>query len=408
MPRSDIDALSGSWKALLITPNKTIAGELSSILAQHLPKTPVFEMQSYPARQVLAELGGSQGPNLCFLDLISDAERALALIGELLAVQPGVKIIVLLAFKNPDMILRAMRQGAVEFLVRPFDPEQLDHSLERIASLQLIDSGPAKQGRVITVIPVKGACGATTIAANLAQHYKRAGHKKILLADLDPLTGTLSFQLKLRSNYSFVDALSRSTSLDEDVWKGIVTQQAGLDILLSPDQVNEGLHELRDASMIVEFARGFYEVVILDAGSVFGEWNLTLARSSDEVVLVTTNELPSLQAAQRAMDYLEGNRVNRSKIRLVVNRYNKEFGLGRDVIETALHCDVYHLLPGDYEAIHRALIEGKPVASNSNFGKSLAQLGERLCPRAKSAEQPAKKASALSGLFSSLFSKTAN
>jgi len=91
-----------------------------------------------------------------------------------------------------------------------------------------------------------------------------------------------------------------------------------------------------------------------------------------------------------------------------VNRYNNEVGLGRDVIETALHCDVYHLLPGDYEAIHRALIEGKPVASNSNFGKSLAQLGDRLCPRAKSAEQPARKASALSGLFSSLFSKTAN
>ncbi|MBV6432531.1 MAG: hypothetical protein IANPNBLG_02673 [Bryobacteraceae bacterium] len=408
MARSDIDALSGSWKALLITPNKTIAGELSPILAHHLPKTPVFEMQSYPARQTLAELGGSQGPNLCFLDLISDAERALALIGELLAVQPVVKIVVLLAYKNPDTIMRAMRQGAVEFLVRPFDPEQFDHAVERIALLQRIDSGPEKQGKVITVFPAKGACGATTIAANLAQHYKRVGHKKILLADLDPLTGTLSFLLKTKSKYSFLDALNRSSSLDEDVWKGIVTQHVGLDVLLSPEQVDEGLHELRDASTIVEFARGYYDVVVFDAASVFGDWNLTLARSSDEVLLVTTNELPSLQAAQRAMDYLEANRVNRSKIRLVVNRYNKEFGLGREVIETALHCDVYHVLPGDNESIHRALIEGKPVASNSNFGKSLTHLGDALCPRAKGAGQAARKTSALSGLFSSFFSKTAN
>src|SRR6185436_6038761 len=121
MPRADIAAISGNWKALLISPNKTIAGELSPILAQHIPNTAVFEMQSFPARQVLLELGGAQGPNICFLDLISEPERALPLIGELLAVQQSMKIIVLLSSKHPDLILRAMRQGAAEFLVRPFD-----------------------------------------------------------------------------------------------------------------------------------------------------------------------------------------------------------------------------------------------------------------------------------------------
>ena len=52
-------------------------------------------------------------------------------------------------------------------------------------------------------MPAKGACGATTIACNLAFQWKRLGAKKILLADLDPLTGTLSFLLKIKSIYSF-------------------------------------------------------------------------------------------------------------------------------------------------------------------------------------------------------------
>lgn len=405
MPRADIAALSGNWKALLVTPNKTIAAELSPILALHLPNTPVFEMQSYPARQVLSELGGAQGPNLCFLDLISDPERALSLIAELISVQAGIKVVVLLSSKNPDIILRAMRQGAAEFLVRPFDPGQLEHALERIASLQRTGSGGQGHGKVLCVMPAKGACGATTIAANLAQHFKRSGFRKILLADLDPLTGTLSFLMKLKSNYSFVDALSRSTTLDADLWRGIVTQQAGMDILLAPEQVNEALHELRDASSIVEFARSSYEVVVLDAGSVYGEWNLTLARNSDDVLLVTTNELPALQAAQKAINYLEANGVNRSCIRLIVNRYNKEFGLGREVIETALHCDVYHLLPADYENVHRALIEGKQVSPGSALGKGMAQLGDRLCGKAKRTDQTPRKTSVLSGLFS-LFTKS--
>ena len=405
MARPDIAALSGNWKGLLISPSKTIAGELSPILSMHLPNTPIFEMQAYPTRLSLSELGGAHGPNLCFLDLTSDPERAVALIGELLVVQPTMKIVVLLSSKNPDTILRAMRQGAVEFLVRPFDPEQFDSAFERIASMHRNDSGATLSGKVITVIPAKGACGATTIATNLAHHYKRVGFKKILVGDMDPLTGTLSFLMKLRSNYSFVDALSRSNSLDADIWKGIVTQQGALDILLAPETVNEGLHELQDASSIADFARSFYEVVVFDTGTVYGDWNLTLARRSDDVLLVTTNELPSLQSAQRAMDYLEANKVQRSRIRLVVNRYDKESGLGREVIEAALHCEVFHIIPADYEGVPRALIEGKPVGTGTPFGKSLTQLADRLAGRPTVSPKAVQKTSALSGLFS-LFSRS--
>ncbi len=401
MPRADITALSGNWKALLISPNKTLTAELHILLQQRLPHTPVFEMPVYPARHVLSEMGGAQGPNLCFLDLVTDIERGLLLIAELQAVLPAIKIVVLLGSKQPDTILSAMRQGAAEFLVHPFDQTQFDSALERIASLQFKDG--AARGHIICMVPSKGACGATTIASSLAQHYKRVGFKKILLADLDPLTGTLSFLLKLKSNYSFLDALSRSHSLDADIWKGIVTSRSGIDILLSPETVQEGLHDLRDASAIIEFARGFYEVVVLDTGSPYGEWNLTLARMSDDVVLVTSNELPALQSAQRALNYLEVNHVNRASIRLVVNRYCKDMGLSRDVIESALHCDVYHTIASDYESVNSSLMEGKPIPPNSNFGKGLAQLGDRLCARAVQ-DEPPKKTSALSSLFS-LFGK---
>lgn len=405
MARADLAALSGSLKALIISPNKTLAAELSALLAQHLPHMPVFEMQSYPAKQVLFELSGAAGPNLCLLDLISDLERGLALIAELLAVQPAMKIVVLLPSKNPDIILRAMRQGAAEFLVRPFEPEELDHAIERIVLLQKGENN-GRQGRLIAVVPSKGACGATTIAANLAQHYRRAGFQKILLADLDPLTGTLSFLLKIKSNYSFLDALSRAGTLDADIWRGIVASRGGIDILLSPESVQEGLHDLRDASAILEFARQAYEVAVLDAASVYGEWNLAIMRQSDDVVMVTTNELPALQATQRALTYLEANRIARSKIRLVVNRYNKELGLSREVIETALHIDVFHIIAEDYDSVSRALMEGKPVAPGSTFGKNLAQMAERLLPRPQAEASAARKTSALSSLFS-LFSKSA-
>ena len=73
-------------------------------------------------------------------------------------------------------------------------------------------------------MPAKGGCGASTIASNLAYQMKR-GDKRILLADLDPLAGTLSFLLKIKSNYSFMDALARSHDIDADLWKAVVTSR---------------------------------------------------------------------------------------------------------------------------------------------------------------------------------------
>ena len=101
--------------------------------------------------------------------------------------------------------------------------------------------------------------------------------------------------------------------------------------------------------------------MIIDTGSVYTEWNLNCARAANELLLVTTNELPALQAAQRALSYLDTNRIGRWKIRLVVNRYLRDVGLSREVIGTALHTEVFETLPSDYEAVQKALLDGKPI-----------------------------------------------
>jgi Flp pilus assembly CpaE family ATPase len=90
-------------------------------------------------------------------------------------------------------------------------------------------------------------------------------------------------------------------------------------------------------------------------------------------------------------------------VKLVVNRYDKHVGLGRDVIGTALHTDIYCFLPSDYEALQKSLMEGKQIAPASNLGKALAGLADRLAGR----EELAKKSSSLSSL-KSLFSRTSS
>ena len=390
---------SANWKALLICPNKRTSTDFLQVLSQHLPFVPVFDTQSYPDRRELAQALKLQPCNLCFLEVSSNPERAIAVITDLRAIDPRIKIFSLMDTNDAELVLRCLRSGADEFLSPPFTPEQVVPVLEK--HLKAAETAIVPNGKVYCVMPAKGACGASTIATHLSFQFKKSGAKRVLLADLDPLTGTVAFILKVKCQYSFLDVLSRSNILDADLWKGMITQAGGVDILLPPEFLVDGTSDLKDSSTIVHYARRAYDAVVLDAAHGYGDWSLTLARLCDELLLVTTNELPSLQAAQRTLAYLETNGVHRSKIRIVVNRYNRDVGLSREVIGTALRGEVFHVLPSDFDSVQKAVLEGRPAPGASAFGKGIAVLAERLFGK----EENRRKVSGFAGLRA-LFSRS--
>lgn len=394
----DAAKLHGNWKALFLCPNEKIVRDLTPLLSRHLPGFSSNDLRTFPSRQQITDVL-AQRPSFCLLEVSDPPDRSLSLIPELLRVDPKLPIVAVLAKNDPAMGLRCLRQGASDFLIQPFTSEQVEAALQKMTRLQ---PGRFKNpGKVYCIMPAKGGCGASTLAANFSYELKRFPQKRILLADLDPLAGTQSFLLKIKSNYSFMDVLSRAQEIDADLWKAVVSARQGVDVLLAPELLPEGMGEVNDPTGVIEFARGAYDIVVLDAGGVYGDWNLCQAQLADEILLVTTNELTALQAVQRSLTYLEANNVASYKVKLIVNRYDRHMGLSKDVIGTALHTEIYHLMPADYEAIQRALMDGKPLTASSAFGKSVAALVERVA----GASEPARKSSSLSGLLS-LFSRT--
>ena len=389
-------------RAVIVSPDAQVIGELEPLLERQAITSRPSRVQGYPSPRDLHQIVPDGSPHLVFLDVSTDREQGFQLLEQLVRLGQHVQVVALLGANDPDLILRCLRGGAVDFLIRPFTVDQLEAAAGKLSRVQAGAEISGKEpAKIFVVMPAKGACGATTIASNLAYQWKRLGAKRILLADLDLLTGNLSFLLKTKSIYSFMDALQRSHELDQDLWDAMVNKLNGIDVLLAPELMTEGAGELRDPSPILDYARHSYDVVIIDAGSVYGEWNLNLSRAAGELLLVTTNELPALQAAQRAMSYLDSNRVGRWKIRLIVNRYQKDVGLSRDVIATALHTDVFETLPDDHDAVQKALLDGKPVPPGTALGKAMVQFANRF----GSAKETVKKTSSLGSLLG-LFSKT--
>jgi len=384
-------------RVLLICPDSRMSAELSRALESELPAARLTTVDRYPNRAEATRL--AEQVEFCLLDVTSEVTVATGLLAWLEAVAPGVPVISLLRSNDPDLILKCLRGGADDFLIEPFTADQVRAVLKKLARVRTGTPAPAENGgKLICIMPGKGACGATTIACNLAFALRRLSGGKVLLADLDGLTGTVAFVLKLRSSYSFVDAVTHSGVLDKDVWRVLVTPCRGIDVLLAPESPVDCYSEPLEPAALVGASRERYDFVVVDSGGAHGDWNLALARLADHLLLVTTNELPALHATQRALAHLEGRGVSRSKPRMVLNRYLARIGLPEAAINQALGAKVFATLPSDYEGLQRALMEGQPAAPATAFGHAVGSLARTLIGRGKEAAK-ASTFSRLRGLF---------
>src|ERR1700679_3773472 len=70
--------------------------------------------------------------DVVLLDLWLGAESGLDLLPEILRRQPGVAVIVITAFATFESAVQAMKLGAVDYLPKPFTPEQVRHATRRV------------------------------------------------------------------------------------------------------------------------------------------------------------------------------------------------------------------------------------------------------------------------------------
>jgi len=80
--------------------------------------------------------------DLAFLDLKLNGENGLDLLPELLKNNPQLEVVVFTAYASVETAVEAMRRGAVDYIPKPFTPEQVRHVLGKIVKARKL------QGRV--------------------------------------------------------------------------------------------------------------------------------------------------------------------------------------------------------------------------------------------------------------------
>lgn len=89
-----------------------------------------------------------------FLDLRLGQEKGLDLLPQLLRLAPGLDVVVITAFATIEIAVEAMRRGAVDFLPKPFTPDEVRMVLDRVTRLRRLQSRVDDlEQRVRSVVP---------------------------------------------------------------------------------------------------------------------------------------------------------------------------------------------------------------------------------------------------------------
>ncbi|WP_242395678.1 AAA family ATPase [Anaeromyxobacter oryzisoli] len=307
--------------------------------------------------------------------LNGDAEGAFRAVGALDA--RGLRVIVVGARKDADLILRAMREGAKEFVVSE-DEAGLVRALR-----ESIRTSRAQEGGVVhAVFAAKGGVGATTLATNLSGALQ-AGGTRTCLVDLDVAMGDVLAFLDLGGGYSLSDLAKNLSRLDPALLEtSLLRHGSGVRVLTAgPPEQAERL-EAATVAAALGFLRQHFGAVMVDGLRGLDDLALAAVEASDRILLVLTQEIPAVRDARRCVDLLRRLGCE-DKVTVVVNRHRKGQQIDDAVIADTVGLPVGAVIANDYPAVIQAVNRGAFVADDApraQVTRDLAALAETLVP----------------------------
>jgi pilus assembly protein CpaE len=312
----------------------------------------------------------------------------------------GAAVIVVSVIKDPDIILGAMRAGAREFFLDT-DKDGLRRALHDLSKAGDV-RGPG--GTVVTFFPTRGGVGCTSIACNLAHAMQRAG-ERVCLVDFDLHLGDVLSFLDLPGTYSITDVLANIGRLDRELLDASISRHAsGVRVLAQSGKVEEADHvRPLEVSQLLTFLRRHYDHVLVDGVRGFDEMSLAALDASQKIIVVLTQDVPAVRNAKRCLDLFRRLGYNESKVRLVLNRYQKNPDISAHLIEEMTGLPVARTLSNDFAAAITAINRGMPlqsIAPRSRLTRDIEQLVPLLVEKSRNG--------AKTGFFRNLLARKAD
>jgi len=352
--------------------------------------------------EFFADVVAQTNPDVGFIGLDSNADKALELVAQLTKAAPNCAILVTSTSADGNLILRAMRAGAKEFLTQPLKTEDVSHALQRVARQRAGAAGTTHRGcTIIAVTGATGGVGTTSVAVNLGCSLAANEENSVVLLDLDLCLGDADVFLDTIPEYTLTDVAQNINRLDLTLLKRSLTKHdTGLYLLPRPIQLEDARHVTTDElSRVLGLLKASFTHVIIDTSKGFSELDMYVLKEADQVLLVTQLDLPCLRNVVRLLSSFKETGKFDEKVKIVVNRMGYETGqISLRKAQETFGREVFWQIPNDYRVMVEVRNNGVPLvqqAPKAAITQSINQLANAV--GGKGDEQPADAAPKKSG-----------
>jgi pilus assembly protein CpaE len=308
---------------------------------------------------------------LVIIDLGRDHDKMFLAAAELKRQVPNARVVMTAADSSSQTILQALRAGAEEFFAQPFHWPEVTQSIDRLHErIQTHINANRNQGQHVSVFSTKGGVGTTTVATNLAVALATS-HRSVCLVDLVLQFGAITSFLNIEASYTILDFIKNSQRIDKMFLEGsLVKHASGVRVLAEPFYAEEAAKvTASDVDHILEALMQSFDFVVTDTPKELDEISFEALEKAHTILFVLEMNVPALKSAHKAIESFERLRIDPKKLRLVLNRYEKNKLLTQEAIEKTLGLETFWILPNDYPTAVTALNQGLPIHDTSPHSK---------------------------------------
>ncbi|MCJ7658778.1 MAG: response regulator [Anaerolineales bacterium] len=293
------------------------------------------------------------------------------------------QIVILSVQGDPNYMRRAMLAGARDFLTKPPTVDELTSAVRRAGSISQkekargrstgttnasvpgqnsLQVSPVSFGQVIVVYSPKGGVGCSTVAANLAVTLQNE-ETPVALVDGNLQFGDVAVILNEQGKNSISDLAPRADELDPEIIQEVMIQhvKSGISVLAAPYRP-EYAENITDEqfSKVIDYLRKIYSYIIIDTATNLEDVTLAAIDASDVVILLTTQDIPTIKNARLFLDLADVLHIDRSRIIFIMNKYDKRIGITPEKIGDSFKHDIVAVLPEDTRVVLPSINRGVP------------------------------------------------
>lgn len=226
--------------------------------------------------------------------------------------------------------------------------------------------------RSICIFSVKGGVGKTTLTANLGTALAREFNKRVILLDGNISDATLALHMGVNNfNMTLNDVVIHNL----DILKAVYMTDHGVRVI--PASLSVKKIDLAEIKPFLKDLQDEYDFFLIDAAPSLGRDARVAISLANEVLIITTPDLPSLTGCVRAVNVAkqEGKRIDG----IVLNRVCKKRGeVTKDEVESITDVKVISIIPEDPNISLSISVQKPIVLGNSRAAVAFKELAAYL------------------------------